>query len=256
MQHESECKPTLVFLHGWGLNRAIWQQLWPYLPEFEKLALDLPGFGERPVADEPTSIHSWAASLVEALPRRCVLVGWSLGGLVATELARCFPEQVQGLVLVASSPCFVEQPHWPGMQVQVLTQFAKLLVDDPAKTVERFLAIQAMGSETARQDVKTIKAAIQTLPAPDPAALAAGLQLLLDVDLRSTLSHLQQPLAGIYGRLDALVPASQLNELQRLCPHGTWELLPKASHAPFITHPQQFSDWLRQVLQQWSRQPL
>jgi len=186
----------------------------------------------------------------------CVLVGWSLGGLVATELARCFPEQVQGLVLVASSPCFVEQPHWPGMQVQVLTQFAKLLVDDPAKTVERFLAIQAMGSETARQDVKTIKAAIQTLPAPDPAALAAGLQLLLEVDLRSTLSHLQQPLAGIYGRLDALVPASQLNELQRLCPHGTWELLPKASHAPFITHPQQFSDWLRHVLQQWSRPPL
>src|SRR5690606_40123305 len=56
-----------------------------------------------------------------ALPQRCHLIGWSLGGLVATELALRHPHRFYSVTSVASSPYFPATADWPGIDPHVLT---------------------------------------------------------------------------------------------------------------------------------------
>ena len=84
------------------------------------------------------------------LPEKCHLLGWSLGGLVASQLALTMPERLHSLITVASSPCFMARDEWPGIAPKVLAGFNQMLAGDFMQTIERFLAIQAMGSEHAR----------------------------------------------------------------------------------------------------------
>lgn len=239
-------KPSLVLLHGWGLNHAVWQQLIPYLiDDYQVLTPDLPGFGVNPSYPSPYSLSAVTAMLAAEIPDDSLVLGWSLGGLIATQLALIYPGKVKALALVASSPCFLAKEGWPGMEESVLSQFATALSKNLALTVERFLAIQALGSDTARQDIKALKQAVLSLPLPQPDALAGGLQLLADCDLRAKLAELQMPVAYCFGRLDSLVPAAIQHVLSQFCPAAEITMLPKASHAPFISHQADFLHWLR-----------
>jgi pimeloyl-[acyl-carrier protein] methyl ester esterase len=105
-----------------------------------------------------------------------------------------------------------------------------------------------MGSTTARHDIKLLRDAVASLPAPALSALQGGLRILEQVDLRAQLGNSKPPVFGCFGRLDTLVPATVLEPLQQLLPQAQFTLFAKASHAPFISHPSEFSDWLLQHL--------
>lgn len=234
--------PDLVLLHGWGMNGAVWHGIVPALAARYRVHLvDLPGFGNSPLAGEVEYSLPWLAEQVAAiLPERCHLLGWSLGGLVASQLALNHPERLHSLITVASSPCFMAQGEWPGIAPKVLTGFNQMLAGDFKQTIERFLAIQAMGSEHARDDIRQLRHWLAERPAPQLAALEAGLGLLADVDLRDELVQLNLPWLRVYGRLDSLVPKASIPLLDERYPASRSVVLEKASHAPFISHPQQF----------------
>jgi pimeloyl-[acyl-carrier protein] methyl ester esterase len=235
----------LVFLHGWGLNHQVWSQLMLALPtELDIHTPDLPGFGLSP-CPASYNIDSVLAQLAEQIPAQSTVVGWSLGGLLAIALASRYPDKVKKLGLIASSPCFMAKENWPGMESRVMQQFAGQLQQDLALTVERFLAIQAMGSSTARQDIKLLKQAVLSLPLPCALALQGGLELLATLDLRQEFAALPQPVFSILGRLDSLVPVAIAPLLQKLQPGIQIEILQKSSHAPFISHQQEFISLLQ-----------
>ena len=112
------------------------------------------------------------------------------------------------------------------------------------KTLERFLAIQAMGSETAKQDIKTIRQQVMQFPAPAEEALKKGLTILSSEDMRQDIGRISVPTLRLYGRLDSLVPTSGIDRICELHPQSDSVVLPHASHAPFISHPQQTADIL------------
>lgn len=246
-------KPTLVLLHGWGVNHAVWTTLRELLPADQPvLALDLPGYGLARQAPTPYSLAAVAAQVAAQIPADSVLLGWSLGGLVASQIALTQPAKVRALALLASSPCFMAQGDWPGMSAPVLQQFAQSLSADLALTVERFLAIQSMGSSTARQDTRVLKQAVLALPLPDETVLAAGLELLQQCDLRGELASLQMPVTYCFGRLDSLVPVRIAELLPAFVPTVQIHVFSKASHAPFISHSDEFAMWLQQWLDEHS----
>ncbi|MDC2889767.1 hypothetical protein [Psychrosphaera algicola] len=76
---------------------------------------------------------------------------------MATQLAITQPEKILNLGLVASSPKFMADGNWPGIQPAVLDQFANQLDNEHKAVIERFMAIQAMGSVSAKQDIKELK---------------------------------------------------------------------------------------------------
>ena len=249
MQNSKNTKPTLVLLHGWGLNHAIWQPIAAQLAnECDVIALDLPGYGNAVDSPEPYTLDALADQLAQAIPPQSLLLGWSLGGLVATQIALRYPDKVRALALLASSPCFLQQADWPGMNPGVMQQFSGALSANLPLTVERFLAIQAMGSATARQDIKQLKQAVLSLPLPTAAVLASGLDILATADLRPQLCRLQMPIFFCGGRLDSLVPVAITELLPALSTNIDITIIAKASHAPFISHPAEFLSWLRLCL--------
>lgn len=226
----------LVFFHGWGMNAAIFESWAERLQQhFCCHLVHLPGFGGRDACDQADLDH-WLDELLPGLPEQAYWLGWSLGGLLVQRLAQRHPERVKAQLLVATSPHFPANESWRGIKPQVLAQFVEQLSLDAGKTIERFLAIQAMGSESAKQDIRQIRAQLRAHPEPHGQALQQGLQLLQQVDFRQTVSA--PPQHWLLGKLDSLVPVAQT----RLA--GEITVINKASHAPFISHPNESTAWL------------
>lgn len=234
--------PDLVLLHGWGMNGAVFDGIKTELStQFRLHIIDLPGFGYSvDLGIQDPHLAGWLDLLVKALPERCHLLGWSLGGMLAMRLASLYPQRVQSLITVASSPRFVAEQEWPGVKPEVLTSFSAQLQADIQKTIERFLAIQALGSSSARDDVRILRERLQSRPTPHPQALRMGLSLLQELDLRAELSTLSRPALHLLGRLDALVPAAVQAVWPQSTPAGQFHLFRASAHAPFITESNEF----------------
>ena len=234
--------PDLVLLHGWGLNSGVWEPISHSLTDFFRVTMiDLPGFGRNCDAmPEVYDLATIAAMVSEYVPVHSHLLGWSLGGLVAQKIAIEQPSLLSSLMVLASTPKFAKEQNWPGIKAPVLNAFEQQLERDFTKTLERFMAIQAMGSSTAKHDIKQIKTHIQHYPIPALAALRAGLNILSVSDLRHQLSTIKAPTLRMYGRLDSLVPLAALEAVAQLHPNSESYVFAHASHAPFISHPDEF----------------
>jgi len=232
----------LVFIHGWGLNSAVWQPSVEVLKDnFEVITVDLPGFGvniEHTLS--PYSLVEVAKLVQQAVAKPAVYIGWSLGGLVASEIALTFPKKVKALVTVASSPCFVERDNWAGIKPEVLALFHRQLAEDTAKTINNFLKIQAMGSPHLRHDIKLLRDLVMQFSMPTKNTLDESLQLLETVDQRESLVNISMPFLRLYGKLDSLVPRKAIKLITELSPHSDTFVFEQASHAPFISHPEEF----------------
>lgn len=240
----------LVLLHGWGVNSGVWEGILPSLSQHYRVTtIDLPGFGRNhDQLPDKYDLDSVAACIAEQLPGNCILAGWSLGGLIAQNIALGFPQKIRQLVLVCSTPKFSQSEDWQGIEEKVLHMFSQQLKQNFSQTLERFLAIQAMGSKTARQDIKKIKQAIEQYPTPSPVALAEGLTLLSDYDLRKDLAQLTIPCHAFLGRLDSLVPVKIADQFTLCSKLITTQILEKSSHAPFISDPEMFVRELGRVI--------
>lgn len=237
---------NLVFLHGWGVNSGVWQQLIDVLKdEFCITTIDLPGYGLNH-KQLPTSytLQSVATLVADYLPANSILIGWSLGGLVAQQIASSHPEKLKQLVLICSSPKFSKNADWPGIDPKVLDFFTLQLEQDVSKTLLRFLAVQAMGSVNARHDAKIIKQAVQHYPTPSKIALSKGLEWLQSMDLREQFKTLLVPCQIFLGRLDTLVLVNVAPTIKQLNPQVTIDLIDDAAHAPFISNTENFAKQL------------
>ncbi|WP_339772207.1 pimeloyl-ACP methyl ester esterase BioH [uncultured Paraglaciecola sp.] len=235
--------PNLVLIHGWGVNSGVWQPISAQLEQlFSVTYIDLPGFGQNSKAfPETYSIEGVAADVATVIPANSIVIGWSLGGLIAQQIALTKSAAIKQLILIATSPKFQKDDSWPGIAPTILSTFSLQLVQNLSKTIDRFLAIQAMGSQSAKTDMKKIKSSIEAYPQADIRALTAGLDILECVDLRPKLHTLTMPVHWMLGRLDSLVPAKLEDYIQSTLPatHSV-TLFPHASHAPFISHTEEF----------------
>ncbi|CAH0541846.1 pimeloyl-ACP methyl ester esterase BioH [Vibrio marisflavi] len=232
----------IVLLHGWGMNGAVWQQAAEKLSEsFKVHIVDLPGYGHSH-AVKADDLDVISELLLKQAPEQAIWVGWSLGGLIASHIAIHHPDRVEKLITVSSSPKFAAEKPWRGIQPAVLKNFTQQLMEDFKLTVERFMALQAMGSPTAKSDLKQLKKSVLTRPEPNTDALLYGLSLLADVDQRQQLQNLTLPILRLYGRLDGLVPIKVAHDLQNLLPTSSQFVFSQSSHAPFMTELDAFCD--------------
>lgn len=230
----------LMLLHGWGLQRAVWAPVLPLLAAaVHARALDLPGHGAAAMTT-PYTLNALAqAMLAQQTAARACWLGWSLGGLVALAAAQAAPARVEKLILVATTPRFVQAGDWPwAMPATQLQQFARGLAADYANTVLRFLSLQVSAEE--RPTLRALRTAATQAP-PQPAALHAGLELLAATDLRASLAHIAQPVLIVHGTRDTLARPQAAEALAAALPRAELRLIEGAGHAPFLSHPAAFA---------------
>lgn len=233
----------VVLVHGWGLHGGLFAPLIERLAaRFRVHAVDLPGHG-RSRGLATGGLAGWADAVRAVVPAPAAWLGWSLGALVALRVALDAPTAVRRLVLVAATPRFTTAPDWPHAQASAtLDKFGAGLARDFRRTVQDFLTLQSLGDAHARAQVRALRPTLFAHGDPDPAGLAAGLDILRGTDLRAELGRVGVPALVLTGARDRLTPPAAARALADALPTATLEIVPGAAHTPFLTAPQQFAD--------------
>jgi pimeloyl-[acyl-carrier protein] methyl ester esterase len=234
--------PALLVVHGWSRSSADVAALAACLPGRRVLAPDLRGHGRSSAG--PFTLAALAADLAalaeaEAL-EGALLLGWSLGAQVALAALAAHPalrRRVAGLVLLGATPRFTEGDGWPhGLPARALEGLALRVRRSPGRALGRFLedcfAPGELG-EAARAGLARRPAA----PAPDQAALLAGLDLLATADLRGDLGAADLPALVLHGEADAICPVGAGRALAAALPRARLLTFPGLGHAPLLSRP-------------------
>jgi len=239
----------LLLIHGWGMHSGMWGQVAAQLATSYRVhSVDLPGHGAS-ASCTPFDLDTLVQQLSGQFDEPLSLCGWSLGGQVALRWAQLHPAQVEKLVLVATTPCFVQQQDWScAMAADTLQDFAASLLQNHAQTLRRFLALQLRGSENERELLLDLRARLFAKGEPDVAALQGGLDILRDTDMRNQLTQIAHSTLVIAGERDTLTPWSASDYMAQALPNARLEVMQGAAHAPFLSHPQIFMQQLTSFL--------
>lgn len=228
--------PPLVLLHGWAMHGGVFAPMIEALRARRTLhVVDLPGHGLS--ADMPLTpnLDATVDAILAQVPH-APWCGWSLGGLFALRAALAHPARVPALVMLCASPRFVRGDDWRyGVSAEIFQGFASGLREDYRGTLDRFAALEAFGSDRAREAVRALRDALFARGQPPAEALARGLELLETGDLRAPLPALRVPSLWIAGRRDRLVDPRAMRQAAALAPDARFVQVEHGGHAPFLT---------------------
>ena len=228
---------TLVFFHGWGASGGVWEP-------------QVAAFGDRMPVMTPTAPvweAGWFSGYLRGLDlEECLLVGWSLGGMLLIEaISRLTAPPPNGLVLVGVAPVFTRRLDYPwGQPPGAVRAMRRALGNNPAQVLAEFAQqCLAPGEEAFASQAREAFA----VPAA-AGTLAAGLDYLLQGDLRPLLPLLPAGAVVIQGQADRIVDPAQGRFLQEQLPGARLHLLPAAGHLPFLTQAAAFNGILETCL--------
>lgn len=218
----------LVLIHGWGSSAEIFNGLISQLPDCHCLAPDLPGYGAS-TATAPVDLAALAEDLLhwcDALGlEKVTLLGWSLGGMIAQELAARFPQRFERLILLATTPRFVTTPDWPhGLSDSAVRALARDFKRSPTTTLTNFWSLQFQGESPPPSPLRVEVETVTTL---------GGLELLRRIDLRRHLSAITLPTLVLHGSADVIIPIGAGRFLADSIPQAHFHEFCGCGHAPF-----------------------
>ncbi len=239
----------LVLLHGWAMNLRVFDDLRARLAQrYAVTALDLPGHGASPWPADCTPARQLEL-IAAALPPDATLIGWSLGAQLALALAAAAMPRARRLVLIAATPRFAQAEDWEhGLAPATLQRFTQALERDATQALADFIDLQVRGSSNAGPVRAALRDALEGHGHAQRPALRAGLALLADSDLRDQVRRITMPALVLAGRNDCVVPLQAAQALAALLPQSQWQLVRRAGHAPFLSHPDEVSAALLQFL--------
>jgi pimeloyl-[acyl-carrier protein] methyl ester esterase len=228
---------NFVLLHGWGATGSIWRrQVEAFSGQgFTVLTPTLPAW-EVP----------WLLGYLKELPlAETVLVGWSLGGMLLLETLSREPLTPAGLVLVGTPASFCQRPDHPWGQPQAVVRGLRRTVrQDSRRALTEFATLCLAPGEANFQE----ELLQEFQPRQNGADLTAGLDYLLNTDLRPQLSRVWAGVLVLQGDQDAIVPPAQTEVLRQFLKNARVVEFCGAGHAPFITQKDAFNEVLENIV--------
>lgn len=195
----------LVFLPGWGYRASVFTAMLPYFSDLRVRCMDLP--------------------LADDIPDGKILVGWSLGGLIAMALCAKYPGRYQQLILLASTPKF---------PADHATSFMKMAEEDITQTLQHFIKLTSFPLRSAQQYFADHADDTSSRP-----SLLDELKFLFQTDMREIFASLQLPILSLHGSRDAVLPAS-----------ANTHIIDGAGHGFIYTHAAEISTIMHQFMEQ------
>ena len=244
---------TVLFIHGLGGSWQNWLENLPRTAQHcRAIALDLPGFGRSEMPADPISITAFAATVdafCEALDLGpVVLVGNSMGGFTAAEVAIQHPERAELLVLVDAAGISSANVTRSRPGERLARQLMMRGQGDPeaAKRMLTRPGYMALGMGlVARYPTRISKELLseQLLTFGD-AGFSDAFEAILSYDFRHRLGEIGCPVLVIQGENDILVPLGDAIEFCELIPSSELLTMADTGHVPMFERPVQFNDAL------------
>jgi pimeloyl-ACP methyl ester carboxylesterase len=235
-------RTAVVMLHGVGGGKeAFGPQMQPLAEAgYRAIAWDMPGYGESP-AIAPCDMAGLAASLAALLDRldlpQAVLLGHSMGAMVALEAVACMPARVAGLVLSAGSPAF-GKPDGAWQQAFLRDRLGPLDAGRTMADVAQRLVPSMIGEGCAPEGVALAASLMSRVP---PATYRAALHALMGFDRRDALASIGVPTLALAGERDPAAPAAVMERMAARIPGARYVLLPRAGHLANLEQPAAFN---------------
>jgi pimeloyl-ACP methyl ester carboxylesterase len=253
---EGELEP-IVFVHGLG---GQWQNFLENIPraaqERRVIALDLPGFGGTPNPAYKISIPGYGRC-VDALCEKLALgrvdiVGNSMGGFVAAEVAIQFPERIDQLILVSAAG--ITSANVAQRPVLTAGRVATAMVSYGAAR-HREVALRPRSRHLALALVARYPALLRADLAYEGFFKGAGkpgfddaLRACLVYDFRDRLPEIRQPTLIVWGERDSIIPVKDAEVFERLIPDSRKVVMRDTGHIPMAERPSTFNDLMMDFL--------
>ncbi len=262
----TESQP-LVFVHGLSGCWANWLEQLPVLArEHRVLALDLPGFGYSPMPAESRppgtriTISGYARLLDSLLGElgidAAAVVGNSMGGFIAAELAIAFPRRVERLVLISAAGISTTANPSVARALPSLRRLEAVLVGGGA-----WLASKSDAVARRARLREMLLYIVARHPGRLPAALAAeqlrgagkpgfvqALQSILDYDFRERLPEIACPTLIVWGDGDRLISVRDADVFEELIPDSRKVIFEDTGHMAMLERPAAFNALLDDFL--------
>ena len=235
----------LVFVHGFLGGAALWeQQLDAFRKSFDVIAPELSGYGDN--ADQPSldTIEGYAKQILAFLDSKQIsqfhLVGHSMGGMIAQQMAVMVPERIDRLVCYGTGP----RGMMPDRFETLDTSKDRLRNDGAAATARRIAATWFVQGEAARgfPTCVTLGEKVSVTTA------LAGLSAMESWDGRGALAQITQPTLVIWGDRDRSYSWSQPEALWRGIKGSSLGVLPGCGHNAHMEKPELFNAILGEFL--------
>jgi len=231
---------AILWLNGWGMTNDVFQKAQGEFSDYVHLC---PDFSD--VTDEDQFYEKALRALNEKPPKLpLVVIGWSMGGILAQRLA-C-ELQVSALVLISSTPCFVRSKEEAelGWADGYLRQMQFALKRNRDKVVADFR--QAMFTADERMTVEYLEFSAADHWSLD--ALIAGLSFLRKQDVRPLLPHISCPALIVHGTADTICPVLAAEEMAKGIARAQLVPFIGCGHVPFVARERDFLKQIREVL--------
>ena len=243
----------LVLLHGVGADGRMFAPVTERLADSARpIVWNLPGYGGKPL-DGPLTFPGLAAALSADLDTHlspqmgaapAVVLGHSIGGMLALEFAATFPERVRALILSATTPAFGSRDG--AFQREFLK--SRLAPLDAGRTMAELapeFAPRLVGSGAAPEAAPTAAGLMAELP---EATFRAGLSCLVTFDRRADLASIAVPTLLIAGDEDANAPLKTMTRMAEAIPGARLEVLSGIGHLAPLECPDRYADIVRRFL--------
>lgn len=233
-----------VLLHGWGVSNTVWNGFAESLCDFKTARATC--LYETAINTKDYGFESMAAVLSNSIKTDTVLVAWSMGGLVATPLAK-LTNKIKAIVFVASAPCFVNKKDWTNViDMKGIDNLQTELSKNTKETLEYFSGLVAHGDSLAKETNKEIRNNLSD--EKYKAILSSWLMQMKEVDQRIMISNLDLPVQVILGQNDSLINSKIESQLKLLNPGIDTCVINDCGHAPFISKRQQTANIINEFI--------
>ncbi|MDR6224776.1 alpha/beta fold hydrolase [Desmospora profundinema] len=223
-----------LWLSGWSIPATIWRESVQSFPAGKQRTIDFNQGGDSPLVSAEQALY--------LLQPPVTVIGWSMGAMVALELALRHPQWIDRLILIAVTDQFVrDQNREHGWDLRVLRRMKKQLHLHPAETIASF--DQRLFSPDSPDD--PWRRQIRGSRAHALAGLVAGLEYLEQFRFPPHLaSEITQPVYLLHGENDAICHPESGRRLALTLPQAEWTLWKDTGHIPFWTRQEAFKHWL------------